>query len=285
MEGRPSSSGSVVFYPDASGTHIYPPRCPTLFTRTRPSSNSTVIVHKESPPTVTHPNLTGTEQVRSFSSGTVIIHPDAPRTIIYPPRQQDRAGLHQSKVASSNRDHKRKYEELSHPSHDAIMSKTSALVVLLQRTSFAMATDFAAFKHEFDYHGVHAEYLSIVDLEVIIRATGPLLYRRDDNPKRPRVEVLSADHEKFYKIISNPRKMKNTILRWLRNAVRRSKEGESIALVSISHDTQTGSVIIGGEWDAATVDYLTKTEVRAAVANLSDGTYLTIINTCCYSGD
>ena len=43
-------------------------------------------------------------------------------------------------------------------------SQTYTLVVLLQRNNLPMATDFAAFHKKFDYHGIQAEYKSILTL-------------------------------------------------------------------------------------------------------------------------
>src|SRR5438046_4687312 len=70
-EQRSSSSGSVIYYPNAAKTYIYPPRQPTDSLRDASSSSS--------------------PHVRPSSSGTVIYYSDAPPTIIYPPPHHSRA--------------------------------------------------------------------------------------------------------------------------------------------------------------------------------------------------
>ena len=252
MEGRPSSSGSVIYHPDAPKTYIYPPR-ETIESSGRPSS-----------------------------SGTVIYHADAPITIIYPARDRHRGKVLKSTTGPEKS--KRKRGDSPPPEQERPESQTYALVVLLQRNNLPMATDFAAFHKEFDYHGIQAEYKSIFDLEQLIEDRGDLIYGRDDLPGREREVILKKGHSKFYTVIPEASKMKREILAWLRSVVRRAKRDDNIVLVLISHGTKGGSVSIGGETAAASVAYLTSIEVREAVVNLPRYTYFTLINTCCYSG-
>jgi hypothetical protein len=55
-------------------------------------------------------------------------------------------------------------------------------------------------------------------------------------------------------------------------------------LVIISHETRYGSVVIGGKTKSRPVEYLTSAEIKMACSNLPLHSYLTIVNTCCYSG-
>jgi hypothetical protein len=162
--------------------------------------------------------------------------------------------------------------------------KTFALVVLLQRHSLAMAIDFAAFKKEFDARGIQAEYRSLYDLDEIIEANGDLIYGRDDIPRRSREVLLTKGHEKFYSIVNQPQKMRDGILGWLRSVVPVAEANDNILLVLISHGTNSGSVVIGGEQASAPVKYLTNIDIRQAVVNLRRHTYFTVIITCYYSG-
>jgi hypothetical protein len=261
-EGRPSTSGSVLFYPHHPQTHIYPPRKDASSSLDRPSS-----------------------------SGTIIIHPDEPATIIYPKRHLFRSPSStddpSSTVADSNRDEKAKRKRGdSPPPAEATQprSKIFGLVVLLQQGSLQMATDFAAFKSHFDAHHITAEYRSLVDLEDIIAKEGDLIYGRDDIEGRTRETVLTKDHDKFYTVEKDPKKLKDGILQWLRGIVPRAQAEDNIMLILISHGTKSGSVVVGGETAKDPVTYLTNVEVRAAIANLKWHSYFTLINTCCYSG-
>lgn len=262
-DARPSSSGSVVFHPNAPKTFIYPPR--------------------QLPASRRH-------DIRSSSSGTVIYYPDAPVTIIYPPRDRIRTPrLTSAKQLSATTTDvadttKRKRAESPPSQAEEPSSKTYALVVLLQKHNLAMATDFAAFRKVFEAQGILAEYRSLYDLDEIIEVRGDLSYGRDHLPGRSREIVLTKGHENFYSIVDHPRMMKHGIPEWLQSVVPMAEENDNILLVLISHGTKTGSVAIGGEKASAPVEYLTNIDIRQAVANLSRYTYFTLINTCCYSG-
>jgi hypothetical protein len=147
-----------------------------------------------------------------------------------------------------------------------------------------MATDFAAFKKEFDAQGIQAEYRSVCDIDEVFEKEGSLIYGRDDIPGRPREIVLEKGHEKFYSIQSQPRKMKRDILSWVRTVVPAAERNDSIILVLISHGTGKGTVVIRGEQPEEEVDYLTTLEVKTALTNLTRNTFFTLINTCCYAG-
>ena len=162
--------------------------------------------------------------------------------------------------------------------------KTLGLVLLLQRDNLAMATDFAAFKKEFDSQGISAEYKSLFDLDDLIEKQGELIYGRDDILGRSREVVLKKGCEKFYSIEADPKKMKDGIMLWLRTMIPAAKKNDNILLVLISHGTGRGSVVIGGAEPTDDVEYLTNLEVKSAVINLRRHTYFTLVNTCCYSG-
>ena len=147
-----------------------------------------------------------------------------------------------------------------------------------------MATDFVAFKKEFDAQGIQAEYRSVCDIDEVIEKEGSLIYGRDDIPGRPREIVLEKGHEKFYSIQSQPRKMKRDILSWVRTVVPAAERNDNIILVLISHGTGKGTIVIRGEQPEDEVDYLTTLEVKTALSNFKRNTFFTLINTCCYAG-
>ena len=194
-DARPSSSGSVIFYPNAPKTFIYLPQ----------------------------PPASRRHDIRSSSSGTVIYYPDAPVTIIYPPRDRFRAprptSAKQPTTSAVADTTKRKREDSPPSQAEEPASKTYALVVLLQKHNLAMATDFAAFWKEFEAQGILAEYRSLYNLDEIIEARGDLIYGRDDLPERSREIVLTKGHEKFYSIVDHPRMMKHGIIKWLQSVV------------------------------------------------------------------
>ena len=256
MEGRPSSSGSVIYYPDAPKTYIYPPR---------------EVIELSG-----HPS----------SSGTVIVYEDAPTTIIYPALGKNRAKASSLMTATTAgpQKSKRGRSDSPPPEPEQPTFRTYALVVLLQQDNLSMATDFAAFHKEFERHGIKAEYRSTFDLDTLIEKAGDLIYGRDDIPGQERETILRKGHSKFYTIIPETSKMKYGILAWLRSVVARAGRDDNIVLVLISHGSKGGSVVIGGEKAGATMNYLTSIEVREAVASLKRYTYFTLVNTCCYSG-
>ena len=174
---------------------------------------------------------------RPSSSGIVIYHDDAPATIIYPARERHRDKVLKSTTTESEKS-KRKRGDSSPPEQERPASRIYTLVVLLQRNNLPMATDFAAFHKEFDYHGIQAEYKSIFDLEQLIEDRGDLIYERDDIPEREREIVLKKGHPKFYTVVSEAPKMKREILAWLRSIVTRAGRDDNIVLVLISHGTK-----------------------------------------------
>jgi len=265
-EARPSSSGSVIYFPNHPKTYIYPRRQQTPSVQQK----------------VTH----GID-ARPSSCGTMILYPDAPVTLIYPHKERLRSPQLNEPPSQQPRPEKLKRKRENSPPSDPaeqnVSSKTSALVVLLHQ-DLPMATDFAAFKHEFDSQGLDAEYRSTFDLDELIERPGDLIYGRDDIPGRSREVVLQQGHEKFYSIEPNVQKMKDGILKWLRTTAAAAQEGEIILLILISHGTRRGSVVVGGEKPDSPVDYITNLEVRNAVANLKRHTYFTLVNTACYSG-
>jgi hypothetical protein len=95
---------------------------------------------------------------------------------------------------------------------------------------------------------------------------------------RERVTVLSANHSKFYKVISNPQELKRQTLQWLTTAVKNAKRMENIVFVIIGHGVSSGSVIIGGGTRSKSVDYLTVPEVKKALADVPAGAYFILVN-------
>src|SRR5271170_50459 len=135
-EAQPGGSASTIDCPNRPKTYIYPRRQQT--------------------PSVQQ-NVTPETDVQPSSSGTVIFHPDAPVKLIYAhmerfksPQSNQPACQHD---AFSPRPEKGKRKREKSPPADAAeqnpSSKNSALVVLLNQ-NIPMATDFAAFKHEFE---------------------------------------------------------------------------------------------------------------------------------------
>jgi hypothetical protein len=256
--GRLSSSGSMIYYPETPKTFIYPSRQNT--TSTTPEASS-------SP-----------QENRPSSFGTVIFYPDAPPTIIYPPRGHYRSpqSAHADTGSStvdlfSGARTKRKRRDAT-PS-DVQGSENSGpntfgLVVLLQRDNLAMAIDFAAFKKEFDAQGIKAEYRSVYDLEELIEKQGKLIYGRDDIAGWPKQVVLEKGREKFYSIQPQPRKIEEDILLWVRTVISAAERNDNILLVLISHGTGRGSIVIRGEQLADEVDYLASLEIKSTVSNL-----------------
>jgi hypothetical protein len=293
MDERPSSSHSLIIYPDAPQTFIYPPQSARTYlpdNEDRPGSSGSIIFRPDAPRTSIYPsippvvNFESPSPKRCSSGSSIIVHENAPPTIIYPPRANDYRGRRPTAVMANPGVSKRKRSDETPASIERPKCQTSALVLLLQNDSLAMATDFASFRHEFELYGIDAEYITNVDLEKIIESEGPFIYGRDDVPGRQREKVLDKGHPKFYTVIEDARKLKRKTLSWVRDTVAGAGRGDHILLVIISHGTKNGSVLIGGETRTSTVEYLTSTEVKMACANLPRHTYLTILNTCCYSG-
>jgi len=107
-----------------------------------------------------------------------------------------------------------------------------------------------------------------------------LLYREDDVSDQLKRTVIHPRHEKFYSIEPDPRRMKLGILKWLRDTIPSADAGDNIFLLLISHGTDRGSVVIGGEGPTDFLDYLTNVDVRSSVANLIPDMSFTFFNTC-----
>jgi hypothetical protein len=126
MDNERPSLGSVIIHANALRTNIYPPRRPPIEVVDKSILDS-----------------------RPSSSGTTIIHSNAPRTLIYPPQHRYRTAASSGSNIPTQQG-KRKHRERPPPQPSTPKSKTSALVVLLQRHNLPMSTDFAAFHQEFE---------------------------------------------------------------------------------------------------------------------------------------
>ena len=286
---RPTSSHSVIFFPDAPKTYIYPtrqiknePSSPP----NRPTSSGSVIVHDDAPFTIIYPpKPLQAEKGLPSSSNITMAYPDQPLTIIYPSSTWSltRASPRQSEQVTSAKAAKKRTKERKFSPPTRPTTKATALVVLLQATNLAMSTDFAAFNRQFTARGIDADYYSIGDLDEVIEKHGSLVYGRDDIAGRQRETVLEKDHFKFYQIIKDPRVIKRRIIQWLNDKVSTAMPMDNILFVMISHGSTSGGVLIGGEHGSRS-EYLTIPEIKHAISNLPRRTYFTIINTCCYSG-
>ena len=152
---RPTSSRSVIFYPDAPKTYIYPPRQAKdepSSQPNRPTSSGSVIVHDDAPFTVIYPpKALQTQKGLPSSSNVTMAYPDQPLTIIYPSSTWSltRASPQQSEDLTSAKAVKKRTKDRQFSPPTRPTPKTKALVVLLQATNLAMSTDFAAFYRQF----------------------------------------------------------------------------------------------------------------------------------------
>jgi hypothetical protein len=75
-------------------------------------------------------------------------------------------------------------------------------------------------------------------------------------------------YAQFYKVISDPFKLRGETIKWIKDAVKVSKPRDSIIVVLLSHGDSGGSVIIGGDPDVKDDPfiYLTKTDIRMAAS-------------------
>lgn len=178
---------------------VEPPSPPNEFT-----SSESLIVHDDAPFTVIYPQKTFQMQNDTpSSSNNTMAYPDQPFTIIYSSSAWSltRASPQQSEDVTSAKVVKNGTKERQFSPPTRPTPKTKALVVLLQATDLAMATDFAAFYRQFTARGIDADYYSIGDLNEVIEKHGSLVYGRDDIAGRQRETVLEKDHFKFYQII------------------------------------------------------------------------------------
>ena len=146
----------------------------------------------------------------------------------------------------------------------------------------ALATDFVVISKKFISDGLNPTCLSGTDLADITNMSGPLLFGRDD--MRTRTQVYDSDEARvpFYQL-SAPSGTKRLALNWIQNVAPRLRQGDRVVIVFIAHGERNSSNIILSNGPRGN-EYLSRTEVIAALSVLPAGVRVLLINEACFSG-
>ena len=143
----------------------------------------------------------------------------------------------------------------------------------------ALAADFAKVSKEL--MGLQPTCLSAMNLREVMKAIGgPLVWGRDDLGV-PRETVYKRNDQPFYHILSS--NMKDAITQWLKDTAANTKKGNRIIIVLIAHGASDGRILLLLPPPQG-MEFLSRQEVEQALAQLSPGTCLLIVNEACYAG-